>query len=256
MTTPLNPAAYIPPPKWPGEVYKVGSADDEVKMIKVRLNTLDIVDTPLDINNPFFGNTTEDAVKKFQKQKCLNADGEVGRLTWDKLFSPDAVLSFPPRIDETEVARRAVQIALDHKYVREKTGKNDGADVKAILASVGLPEGYSWCMAFVYYCFQIAANQLGVKNPCIKTAGVLDHWNRTRGAKVHTPAAGDVFVMDFGKGQGHTGIVVKADRDTIHTIEGNTSGQPTSASQDREGQGVYERIRKISSINKGFIRYS
>jgi hypothetical protein len=41
-----------------------------------------------------------------------------------------------------------------------------------------------------------------------------------------------------------------------YTIEGNTSADPTSAVDDREGQGTYQRRRKISTINNGFLRYT
>lgn len=55
--------------------------------------------------------------------------------------------------------------------------------------------------------------------------------------------------MDFGRGMGHTGIVVEVIGDSIRTIEGNTNDEAS-----REGYIVAEKTRKISSINKGFIR--
>jgi hypothetical protein len=57
--------------------------------------------------------------------------------------------------------------------------------------------------------------------------------------------------MDYGGGNGHTGIVKAVNGGKIVTIEGNTNVEG-----GREGIGVFERTRKINSINKGFINYS
>jgi hypothetical protein len=162
-------------------------------------------------------------------------------------------------IDEVEprslvLSARAIQIARTQLFVREKTGHNDGAEVEAYLKSVKLGAGYAWCQAFVYWCFQQAAVALGTKNPLTQTAGVLDHWHRTTGEKVthDRVGPGDIFIMDFGKGLGHTGIVSEVRLGTINrvtTIEGNTN-----IAGGREGSGVYERLREIKTIT-GFIRY-
>jgi hypothetical protein len=64
------------------------------------------------------------------------------------------------------------------------------------------------------------------------------------------PLPGDIFIMDFGKGKGHTGFVESVNGDIIHTIEGNSNDDG-----NREGYEVCRKPggRKISSI-KGFIR--
>ena len=49
---------------------------------------------------------------------------------------------------------------------------------------------------------------------------------------------------------GHTGIVTSVEGGYIHTIEGNSNPEGSS-----NGIGVFELIRKISSIQKGFIIY-
>lgn len=126
---------------------------------------------------------------------------------------------------------------------------NKGPGVKKYLNSVGLGEGYAWCMAFVYWCVQEVSRDYGVSNSLKKTGGVLDQWNSCEKLRVTTPQPGDVFIMDFGKGMGHTGIVVEVRGDSILTIEGNTNDEAS-----REGYIVAEKKRKISSINKGFIR--
>lgn len=126
---------------------------------------------------------------------------------------------------------------------------NKGPGVKKYLNSVGLDEGYAWCMAFVYWCTQEVCRDYQVANPLKKTAGVLNQWNASVSLQVSAPNPGDIFIMDFGKGMGHTGIVVEVVGDSILTIEGNTNDEAS-----REGYIVAEKTRKISSINKGFLR--
>lgn len=140
-----------------------------------------------------------------------------------------------------------IQIAIG-EIGREETprGSNWGPHVAKYLASVGIDFPASWCMAFVYWCFDKA----GGAKP-YKSGGVLNVWNHTAEAlKTSFPEPGDIFIQDHGKGLGHTGIVEDVDivNGIIHTIEGNTNDTGS-----REGYEVCRRIRKISSC-KGFIR--
>lgn len=127
-------------------------------------------------------------------------------------------------------------------------GSNWGKHVKKYLNSVGINFPAAWCMAFVYWVFEEAAKEAALKNELVKTGGVLHQWNNvSKKYKSKMPLRGGVFIMDFGKGTGHTGIIEKVDGDYIHTIEGNTNDEGS-----REGYEVARRKRKISSC-KGFI---
>ena len=140
---------------------------------------------------------------------------------------------------------RALAVAISQLGVQEDPkGSNSGPQVNKYLASVGLGPGYSWCMAFVYWCFREAnaASQL------VTTGGVLRQWNERPKLRVTVPAPGDIFIMDYGKGLGHTGIVEKVVGDKIHTIEGNTNDEGS-----REGFEVCRRVRPIAKC-KGFLR--
>lgn len=129
-------------------------------------------------------------------------------------------------------------------------GSNAGPEVEIYLKSVGLNKGNAWCMAFVYWVTNESAKKLGIVNPLMKTAGVLTQWNNRPAMRVKIPQSGDVFIMDFGKGQGHTGFVSQVlPNGIIETIEGNTN---TDGS--REGYAVCKRTRKISSCI-GFLRF-
>lgn len=233
---------------------KRGSKNAEaVKELKRLLN--EKVGSTLDENNPNFGDSTEAVVKQFQRKEGLIQDGIVGSLTWTALYRRLTCNSKRDNAFLDEVINTlATQVG-----VKEKTGRNDGEQVEAYLRAVGLPAGYAWCQAFLYWGFDVAANVLKVPNPMPRTAGVLDNWNRSKQYQVprgERPIEGDVFVMDFGKGAGHTGIITDVEGNYIYTIEGNTSADPKLPAEDREGQGVYRRKRTISSINRGFLRYS
>lgn len=153
------------------------------------------------------------------------------------------------------ISEKAIEIAITQIGVKEDPiGSNSGPKVNEYLKSVGLGKGYSWCAAFVYWCFNEASKVAApvAINPLYKTAGVLDHWIHRAKNQVKTPQAGDIFIMDLGHGQGHTGIVEKINSDgSLSTIEGNTN-QITGS---REGYEVCRRIRKNSKPIIGFLRY-
>jgi hypothetical protein len=147
------------------------------------------------------------------------------------------------------LAQSSLEVATRQIGVQEiPKGSNSGPEVEIYLKSVGLGKGYSWCMAFVYWCVLEASKKTGSQSPLKKTAGVLDQWNSKPELRLATPVSGSVFIMDFGKGQGHTGFVEKVEGNMIHTIEGNTNDDGS-----REGNKVCRRTRDIATI-KGFIR--
>lgn len=128
-------------------------------------------------------------------------------------------------------------------------GSNWGTHVKKYLLSVGINFPASWCMAFVYWCLDQACRTQGIINDFPKTGGVLKFLQLIDKSKiVITPQPGDIFIMDYGKGLGHTGIVIKTDGTFIYTIEGNTND-----SGSREGIEVCYKQRPITKI-KAFIR--
>jgi hypothetical protein len=128
-------------------------------------------------------------------------------------------------------------------------GSNWGPHVKKYLASVGLNFPASWCMAFVVWCIDQECARRGIANTLPRTGGVLKFWNEAPAQRrVQTPKVGDIFIMDYGKGLGHTGIVVAMDQTFIYTIEGNTND-----SGSREGIEVCHKQRPRNKI-KGYVR--
>jgi hypothetical protein len=255
-----------------GTPIRAGSSHQEaVRAIQERLNALRITviggGAPVVVDG-IFGPSTENGVRLFQAQstdargRALEVDGVVGPATWAALFGTGELIA--DRSD-SELIRRMIEIASSQVGVREDPiGSNRGEQVDAYLRRCGLdPEeaSYAWCVAFVYWCFDEAANQLGHDNDMPKTAGVHDLWNRlgeagrtrlTPGQAQRNPELikpGMMFFIDTGGGFGHAGIIKAVEGAVLRTIEGNTTDREGS----REGIGVFERaIRRIAQINLGF----
>jgi hypothetical protein len=254
---------------YPGKALRTGSTlKDPIVQLQTRL--LQRGCGPLKINGRF-DVATDRAVKRFQLRfpdatgQPLAVDGVVGPITWEVLFG--TVAAAATAVSATpSLATAALGIAVSEIGQMEvPPGSNRGPRVDQYVRAVGLnPAGsFPWCAAFVYFCFSEASTRDGVRNPVIKTAGVLDHWTKAgnRGVRRVLGATaknspelvrpGFVFIMDFGGGVGHTGFVESVAGGRLVTIEGNTNDGGS-----REGVGVFRRTeRKIATINKGFLDY-
>lgn len=269
---PPAPIAPVPPGAFPGTVKRGHDDADVVRAIQARLNQRHC--GPI-IEDGGFGEATENAVKLFQARfsdiegKPLKVDGEIGPRTWAALFGaippPPTGRTATRRANPGALGARAMMVAQGEVGVREEPpGSNRGPRVDVYLRTVGLNPAdgsFPWCVAFVYWCFEQAAHDLGIANPLPRTAGVIDLWNKTPAAnRVDAVAAardpslvepGMVFFIATGGGKGHAGLVIEVVDGTLRTIEGNTNDGGA-----REGIGVFRRdSRAIASINQGFARY-
>jgi hypothetical protein len=248
--------------KYPNRIIQKGEADKSiVKAIQNKLN--DVGCGPIDVDGDY-GNQAFAAVKLFQSTRKdangnpLIIDGKIGAITWEILFGNDNVSS--QQNASSIFLRELIIAATDEVGTMEvPLGSNKGPRVKQYLNSVGLDEGYYWCAAFVYFCAEKASLKIGKTNPLVKTAGCLDHWNRTTANKIAAKDAkenvslvkpGSIFIIDLGKGMGHTGIVTSREGGFINIIEGNSNPEGGS-----NGIGVFQLQRKIANIQKGFILY-
>lgn len=261
--------------KYPGRIIKSGEPDAAVvKALKRQLNLVLVAATDpelhLDPKDASFGPRMKQTVKLFQARhtdnqgRPLKVDGEVGALTWEALFGTASVKAANAAASALLSKVLATAAEQEKNKVREEPkNSNRGEEVDEFLRRAGAPLGSAWCCAFVYWCFDEAARQLGRANPMFRTAGCLKHWQNAeqKGARRITAAdakadpglvrPGMIFIMDYGKGLGHTGLIEAVAGGLITTIEGNTD-----ASKGREGGGVYRHVRKIANINKGYIDYS
>ena len=260
---------------YPGRTIKAGEQNgDIVKSIKRQLNALLAlgVHSPSWLNpeDPVFGIEMRQTVKLFQSRHVdhtgvpLQPDGIVGPLTWAALFGPDSVYRANATTGALLMEVMAIASGEMEKGVRERPkNSNRGPEVDEYLRRAGVQPPDMWCCAFVYWCFDEAANKLGRDNPMVKTAGCLDHWRRSAGRGANRVSASDaisnpalikpgaIFIMDYSGGKGHTGIVTEIHGGVLTTIEGNTDGSLT-----RDGGGVYRLKRKMSNVNKGYIDYA
>lgn len=269
VDTPLGGVVPLP---FPGRVIKTGDPDPEiVRAIQHRLNEVGC--GPIEETGIFDVEITKSTVKVFQARfsdvsgRPLQIDGEVGLFTWGAMFGADSVASSSSA--PSPLVKAAIDFAVTQIGVMEvPLGSNRGPKVDQYLHAVGLnPVGNSfpWCVAFTHFCYLQAAQSLARDNPHIKTAGVLDHWNRagrtpgilriTNAQAISDPGLvrpGSLFILDLGGGHGHSGMVVETASGHLITIEGNTNPGGSS-----NGIGVFRReARKINLVNKGFIDYS
>ena len=140
-----------------------------------------------------------------------------------------------------ELAVRIVlAVARLFLWVREATGRNDGAPVEAIQKSTGNKRGDAWCASFVYFVGRVL-NWLGLKWPLPRTASCDDLLAFARRKNI----------LRQQPQKGYLGLVMRSPTDAIHvyfvtdamnavhsTIEGNTN--PNGG---RDGYGVFERTR-------------
>lgn len=230
-----------------------------IQLLKQALNQS--INAGLDPNNGVFGPKTTEAVKAFQRFSGLTPDGIVGPKTIEKLFpqktNPTLLKPIPEWNGKATLAQYATLIAISQNGVRELTGKNDGEAVEIYLNCVNLYKGQAWCMAFVYWSFFRSWYDIDEKYPqsikLLETGSCIAQWkhaeeNRLNVMPFDSPRYGDIFIIDLGKGTGHTGIVTGVNDTHIFTIEGNTNTDGSS-----NGDGVYNRTRLRSKIT-GYIR--
>lgn len=151
----------------------------------------------------------------------------------------------------TALAQKTISIAVSQLGKSEvPLGSNYGGMVTEYLNAVGINFPASWCMSFVYWCVKQSCIATNLKNPLIKTGGVLHQWESVpHEHKSKTPIAGSIFIMDFGSGLGHTGFVEHLDSEFIYTIEGNSNSDG-----GRNGIAVVRHKRPINNkLIKGYI---
>lgn len=152
----------------------------------------------------------------------------------------------------------ALEIAVSQLGVHEQGANNSGPEVDQYLAAVGLPPGFSWCAAFVYWCFREACRRRplelapGVEYipppvPCPRTAGAVKLWTLAETyQRVQVPAPGLVYVLDHGGGKGHAGIVESVSDGMVVEISGNTN-----AAGSREGNCVARHAAASPAVVHG-----
>jgi len=160
--------------------------------------------------------------------------------------------------------QQLLEVAESQVGVRELTGNNDGKQIKAYLKSVGLKEGYAWCVAFVVWChLQISYDFLipiTAWSPAMFTSNVVYHKFHKRFSE-WIPRGGEVAGIYYAskKRVAHAVIIERKQSNHFITYEGNTSlmgaildkmnlTQKEKDELDRDGIWVAKKIRNQNDI--------
>ena len=123
-----------------------------------------------------------------------------------------------------------------------------GAWYAVEVSSPGM-NGLPWCMMFVQWCYA----KTGIPLP-YRTAscGELLRWYRKNQPEcvAQEPVPGCIVIFDFpgGAATDHTGLFVSKTKDSITTIDGNTSGTNQS-----NGGWVQQKTRRLSYARPTYI---
>lgn len=131
--------------------------------------------------------------------------------------------------------QKVIDLALSECGYHE-TGNNYtkyAADLDAINGFYNGPKnGYAWCDVFVDWCFVKCYGVVGAKellcqpdNSCGGGCSFSANYFRQHGQFYETgPQPGDQIFFSYRAGEvSHTGLVVEVTRNTVVTVEGNTS---------------------------------
>lgn len=164
------------------------------------------------------------------------------------------------------IALRAIADAEANVGVHEQGGNNSGHYVKTYLASVGLPEGNPWCMAFWVYRHKEAVRELGrplpADYPITGSTSVFVQWAMQQGfwiplskakSDASVPQRGDLAFFPLCNDTNpsrmrHVGGVCRVLPTGVETVEGNTS---PSEGVNADGDGVYRKSRAWKQFSCG-----
>lgn len=163
-----------------------------------------------------------------------------------------------------ELTRRAIGLARSFIGVRE-TAPNRGMLIDRWIERLGLTPPQPWCLAFALGACYLGAWRQFVEDeheadkgplrafPLTITGKVSRFWRKVPPKyRTSRPVNGAIYcrATDPSKpdSPGHCGIVVGTGGDHIVAIEGNTD-----ESGGRDGDGVCQRTRRLSSVNLGYV---
>jgi len=158
--------------------------------------------------------------------------------TWRKPL-PDTSINTPSFEGQSltkALAEKAADIALSEIGKGEIGSNNAGPHV--VRYRRGIDDKSSWCAAFVSWCFEEAARELGLNLPFARSHGAKKLFkNAYRAGTKLGPGEicrkGDIVCWDRGKAgswQGHVGIVTegpKSGESSFSTAEGNRGAFPS-----------------------------
>lgn len=203
-----------------------------------------------------FGPATESAVIAFQTANALTVSGVVDDVTFERLVAPMKAALKPISPQGKSLGELGVAYAQQHlkQHPREIGGQNRGPWVRLYMNG-NEGEEWPWCAGFVCFCLKQACDSLAVKMPILPSFSCDSLAASAKEQKqfLKEPAQGDRAKITPGSiflncrtptDWTHTGIVVRADREVVQTIEGNTNDEGS-----REGYEVCARTRGYKDMD-------
>lgn len=159
---------------------------------------------------------------------------------------------------EVEMRKCLVKVALGQTHVRERTGRNDGVEVRKYLKILHLPEGTPYCGAFIEWVYRQCGINANVQAPAVAYSWMKYPnrliWNKGALKGKQLPRAGDVAVFTWRQRTGgvrHHCELVAEWQDDEEVEDFVTVGANTSAPQTRspafvkvKGEGVHKKLRE------------
>ena len=179
-----------------------------------------------------FGNKTDAAVKSFQRDMQLTADGIVGSQTFAAL---DMAVTW--RTSGNALVLKAGQ----YLGVSEPDGDNDIIDAFNDLAGAGYGHADSWCQMFAVVCMSDAGLEPFITASCTLA---YTHYEAI-GAAQTLPKVGYLIYLDWDKSGDcdHVGIVSAIGGGYVYVIEGNSGGNGYDAVRIKRYLATDTRIR-------------
>ena len=179
-----------------------------------------------------FGGKTDEAVKSFQKDMGLSADGVVGKQTFAAL---DMAVTWKTS------GNALVLKAGQYLGVSEPDGDNNIIDAFNDLAGSSFGHTDSWCQMFAVVCMADAK-----LNPYISASCTLayNHY-KAIGAAQTLPKVGYLIYFDWDSSGDcdHVGIVSAVGGGYVYVIEGNSGGNGYDAVRMKRYLATDTRIR-------------
>lgn len=135
-----------------------------------------------------------------------------------------------------------------------------GPEIDEYFAAVGLDPGHPWCAAAIYFGCDQSAEDLGLLDPCPRTAGALHMLELValayRVADLSLVGEGCLFFLDKGGGRGHCGWIEEVRAGGLwQTLEGDTNAAGSSRG-DAWGRHVWNPLDGTRGRLAGVVDFS
>lgn len=262
------------------QTLRLNSKGPDLDLLIQELKEADLLEP--EFKSDTFNFSVSAAVKIFQSINIdsrgmpLTVDGIVGPLTWASLLSKDQTEAFAnnrlvnhpnsPDFSNTHaIAFQALEVAFDEhrKGAGESGGNNQGPFVAKYHRStedILEVKQWSWCAAFVSFCFRNGAAAIKKEMPFKYSGGAQNILKQFQakgwGYRISDtdPQPGDIVVWKRGSASwmGHIGIVYDYKDGILYTIEGNRGRYPSKVAKYSYVLSSMESLFGFGRIPKDF----